>query len=90
MPAVRTPRTSRPAVWARESLPKSHTRPRGLDPGSPTCASPCPLPTALGIFWPWPLAVAQERLGELKELLDAELISQAEFDAQRANIIQSL
>jgi hypothetical protein len=36
------------------------------------------------------LAVAQERLGELKELLDAELISQAEFDAQRANIIQSL
>lgn len=33
---------------------------------------------------------AKERLGELKELLDAELISQAEFDGQRAMIIQSL
>ena len=33
---------------------------------------------------------AKERLGELKELLDADLISQAEFDAQRTVIIQSL
>jgi len=32
----------------------------------------------------------KERLGELKDLLEAELISQDEFDAKRAEIIQSL
>ena len=68
----------------------SHTPARLSIPALPRALprALCPLP--FGSFWPWPLAVAQERLGELKELLDAELISQAEFDAQRADIIQSL
>ena len=37
-----------------------------------------------------PHMLRQERLGELKDLLGAELISQEEFDAKRAEIIQSL